>query len=54
VIAAHDRVVAPTLQVMFADRMNATSITLPSSHVAMLSRPYAVASFIRRAARHVQ
>lgn len=51
VIAAHDRVVSPTLQVMFAQQMNATSITLSSSHVAMLARPYAVASFIRRAAR---
>jgi pimeloyl-ACP methyl ester carboxylesterase len=54
VIAAHDRVVAPTLQVMFAERMNATSITLSSSHVAMLSQPYAVASFIRKAARDVR
>ncbi len=54
VIAAHDRVVLPTLQAMFAERMNATSITLSTSHVAMLSQPYAVASFIRRAARDVQ
>jgi len=54
VIAAHDRVVAPTLQAMFAERMNATSITLSSSHVAMLSHPDVVASFIRRAAREVQ
>jgi hypothetical protein len=54
VIAAHDRVVAPTLHAMFAERMNATTITLSSSHVAMLSQPDAVASFIRRAARDVQ
>ena len=53
-IAAYDRVVLPTLQAMFAERMNATSITVPSSHVAMLSQPYVVASFIRRAARDVQ
>jgi pimeloyl-ACP methyl ester carboxylesterase len=51
VIAANDRVIAPTLQATFAQEMNATSITLSSSHVAMLSKPYAVASFIRRAAR---
>ena len=51
VIAARDRVVAPTLQATFAQQMNATSITLSSSHVAMLSQPYVVASFIRRAAR---
>jgi len=54
VIAAHDRVVLPTLQAMFAERMNATSITLSSSHVAMLSQPHVVGSFIRRAARDVQ
>ena len=54
VIAAHDRVIAPELQAMFAERMNATSITLSSSHVAMLSQPYVVASFIRKAARDVQ
>jgi pimeloyl-ACP methyl ester carboxylesterase len=54
VIAAYDRVVSPTLQAMFAERMNAKSITLLSSHVAMLSQPYAVASFIRKAARDIQ
>ena len=54
VIAAHDRVVAPTRQAMFAERMNATSITLSTSHVAMLSQPYVVASFIRKAARDVR
>jgi pimeloyl-ACP methyl ester carboxylesterase len=54
VIAAHDRVVAPTLQAIEAQQMNATSVTLSSSHVAMLSQPYAVASFIRRAARDVR
>jgi len=53
VIAAHDRVVLPTLQAMFAERMNATAITLPSSHVAMLSQPFVVASVIRKAAREV-
>ena len=51
VVAANDRVIAPTLQASFVQEMNATSITLSSSHVAMLSKPYAVASFIRRAAR---
>jgi pimeloyl-ACP methyl ester carboxylesterase len=53
VIAAHDRVVSPALQAAEAQQMNATSITLSASHVAMLSQPYAVASFIRRAARDV-
>ena len=31
-----------------------TSITLPTSQVAMLSQSYVVASFIRRAARDVR
>jgi len=53
VIAAHDRVVSPALQAVEAQLMNATSVTLSSSHVAMLSQPYVVASFIRRAARDV-
>jgi pimeloyl-ACP methyl ester carboxylesterase len=54
VIAAHDRVVAPSLKRMFAQQLNATSITLSSSHVAMLSQPHVVASFIRSAARAAQ
>jgi pimeloyl-ACP methyl ester carboxylesterase len=53
VIAAHDRVVSPTLQAVEAQQMNATSITLSSSHVAMLSQPNVVASVIRRAAQDV-
>jgi len=51
VIANNDRVIAPALQVDEARRMNATSITLSASHVAMLSHSNAVAAFIRRAAR---
>ncbi len=54
VIAAHDRVVSPTLQAVEAQQMNATTINLSSSHVAMLSQPYVVASFIRRAARDLR
>jgi pimeloyl-ACP methyl ester carboxylesterase len=53
VIAAHDRVVSPALQAVEAQQMNATSVTLASSHVVMLSQPYVVASFIRKAARDV-
>ena len=52
VITGRDRMIAPTLQSALAQQMHATSITLSSSHVAMLSQPYDVASFIRSAARH--
>jgi pimeloyl-ACP methyl ester carboxylesterase len=51
VIASQDRVVAPQLQIMESERMRATSITLSASHVAMLSQPAKVATFIRKAAR---
>jgi pimeloyl-ACP methyl ester carboxylesterase len=54
VIAARDRVVSPSLQVGFARQMNATTLTLASSHVAMLSHPVAVATFIGRAARDLR
>jgi pimeloyl-ACP methyl ester carboxylesterase len=54
VIAAHDRVVSPQLQTVEAQQMNATSITLQASHVAMLSQPHVVAAFIRKAARDIQ
>lgn len=54
VIAARDRVVSPDLQVGFARQMNATTLTLPSSHVAMLSHPFAVAAFIARAAHDLR
>jgi hypothetical protein len=54
VIASDDRVVSPQLQVMFAQQMQAKALTLASSHVAMLSRPVAVASFIEHAAMAVE
>jgi len=51
VIAAQDRVVSPALQAIEDEQMKATSIRLNASHVAMLSQPSVVASFIRKAAR---
>jgi pimeloyl-ACP methyl ester carboxylesterase len=50
VISAHDRVVSPQLEEMEAVRMNAETITLSTSHVAMLADPEHVAEFIERAA----
>jgi len=43
VIASNDRAVAPELQKAEAAAMKATSITVPSSHVPMLSHPKEVA-----------
>ena len=50
IIAANDRTVSPQLEAMEAKRMNATTITVPTSHVAMLADPEKVADFIKRAA----
>lgn len=51
VIAANDRTVSPQLEAMEARRMDATTITVSTSHVAMLADPQRVADFIKVAAR---
>jgi pimeloyl-ACP methyl ester carboxylesterase len=51
VIASNDRAVSPELQKSEAAAMKATSITIPSSHVPMLSHSKAVAEFIENAAK---
>ena len=49
VIAGQDRAVPPELQKTEATAMKSTSITVPSSHVPMLSHPEAIAEFIEQA-----
>ena len=49
VVAADDRVIPPDLERAEAAAMNATTITLDSSHVAMLSHPKEVADLIEKA-----
>jgi pimeloyl-ACP methyl ester carboxylesterase len=49
VIAGNDRAIPPELQRAEAARMNATSITLSSCHLAMLSHPREVAELIEQA-----
>jgi pimeloyl-ACP methyl ester carboxylesterase len=51
VVAANDRMIQPDLQRKFAKAMKAKTITLPSSHVVMLSHPAEVAELIIEAAR---
>jgi len=50
VIAGDDRMISPKLEEAEAQEMKAKSITIPSSHVVMLSHPVEVAGFIERAA----
>src|SRR5215469_8181993 len=54
VIASNDRAVAPELEKAEAAAMKATSVTVPSSHVPMLSHPKEVADLIEQAAHDVR
>jgi pimeloyl-ACP methyl ester carboxylesterase len=51
IVSAQDEVITAGLEKWLADRMNATTITLPTCHVAMLQEPSRVAEFIAQAAR---
>ncbi len=50
VVATEDRMISPQLEKGFAKQMNATTTTVPSSHVAMLAYPKEVAGVIEQAA----
>ena len=49
-VAADDEALPPDAERMFASRMGATAIEIPSSHVAMVSHPGDVAQLIKKAA----
>src|ERR1700678_3959968 len=50
VIASNDRMIVPQQEKDSAEKINAKTLTLPTSHVPMLSRPKEVAAFIIDAA----
>jgi pimeloyl-ACP methyl ester carboxylesterase len=50
VIASNDRMISPQQERDSAKKMNAKTLTLPTSHVPMLSKPKEVADFINDAA----
>ncbi len=54
IVASEDRMINPDLERSFAKRMKATTLTLKSSHVPMLSQPTKVAAFITEAAEKVK
>jgi pimeloyl-ACP methyl ester carboxylesterase len=49
-VAADDEALPPDAERMFASRMGATTVEIPSSHVAMVSHPGEVAQLIKAAA----
>jgi pimeloyl-ACP methyl ester carboxylesterase len=53
-VTAKDRMIQPDLQRKFAKTINATTITVPTSHVAMLSQPSEVTKLIIAAANRLK
>jgi pimeloyl-ACP methyl ester carboxylesterase len=53
-VAADDQAIPPDVERMFASRMGATTVTILSSHLAMVSHPDEVTHIIRMAAEAVQ
>jgi len=52
-VAQNDEAIPPDVERMFASRMGATTVEIPSSHVAMVSHPGEVADLIEQAAAAV-
>ena len=52
-VAADDEALPPDAERLFAARMGATTVEIPSSHVAMVSHPGEVAELIETAAEAV-
>jgi pimeloyl-ACP methyl ester carboxylesterase len=52
-VAADDQALPPDAERLFAGRMGATTVEIPSSHVAMVSHPGDVAQLIETAAAAV-
>lgn len=50
IVGANDRAISPTLEASFAKKIGATTITVASSHLIMLSKPGKVAGVILEAA----
>ena len=50
IVAGQDKVITPRLEERMAQKINATTITLPTCHLAMLQDPWGVAQFIEQAA----
>ena len=52
-VAADDQALPPDAERMFASRMGATTVEIPSSHIPMVSHPGEVAQLIKAAAEAV-
>ena len=52
-VAQNDEAIPPDAERLFASRMSATTVEVPSSHVAMLSHPQEVTDLVEKAAEAV-
>lgn len=52
-VSENDHLIPPDAERMFAQRMNATTISIPSSHASLVSHPNEVAQFILNATKEV-
>jgi pimeloyl-ACP methyl ester carboxylesterase len=53
-VAKDDQAIPPEAEIQFAQRMGATTVEVPSSHVAMVSHPDAVVDLVEQAAETSQ
>ena len=53
-LSENDRMIPPAAQHMFARQMNATTISLPSSHASLVSHPNEIAQLILNATRGIK
>jgi hypothetical protein len=51
--AERDQAIPPDAERLFANRMDATTVEVPTNHVAMVSHPDDVVNLIKRAAETV-
>jgi pimeloyl-ACP methyl ester carboxylesterase len=52
-VAQNDQAIPPDVERMFASRMGASTVEVPSSHVAMVSHPHSVVNLTETAAKGV-
>jgi pimeloyl-ACP methyl ester carboxylesterase len=52
-VSENDRMIPPAVEHMFAKQMNATTISIPSSHASLLSHPNEIAQLILNATKGI-
>jgi pimeloyl-ACP methyl ester carboxylesterase len=52
-VSENDRAISPALECKFAKQMNATTISLPSSHASLVSHPTEIAQLILNATKGI-